>query len=62
MPALVVWGEEDPYIPTSFARDYTDALGGPTELEIVRGAGHWPWVDRPELVDRVAGFLNGAGP
>ena len=61
-PALVVWGEEDPYIPTSFARDYTDALGGPTELDIVRGAGHWPWVDRPELVDRVAGFLNGARP
>ena len=22
------------------------------------GAGHWPWLDRPELVDRVAAFLR----
>jgi hypothetical protein len=25
---------------------------------VVAGARHWPWLDRPELVDRVAGFLS----
>ena len=24
-------------------------------------AGHWPWLDRPDLVETVAGFLAG-GP
>ncbi len=56
-PALVVWGEEDPYIPTSFAGAYADALGGPTRLEIVPDAGHWPWLDRPETVELITGFL-----
>ena len=24
---------------------------------VVEGAGHWPWIERPEVVDRVAAFL-----
>ncbi|MGI8673840.1 MAG: alpha/beta fold hydrolase [Thermoleophilaceae bacterium] len=56
-PALVLWGEQDPYIPMSFARAYADALGGPTRVEVVPEAGHWPWLDRPELIDTVAAFL-----
>ena len=59
-PALVLWGERDPYIAPSFAAAYTDALGGPVETEIVGGAGHWPWLDRPEVIDRVAEFLDAA--
>ena len=55
-PALVLWGTEDPYIPTSFAHDYADRLPA-AQLELVSGAGHWPWLDRPELVDRAARFL-----
>jgi len=27
-----------------------------------RGARHWPWLDKPELVDEVAGFLLGERP
>jgi pimeloyl-ACP methyl ester carboxylesterase len=57
-PALIVWGESDPYLDTRFARAYADALGGETHLELVE-AGHWPWLDRPETVDRVARFLAG---
>jgi pimeloyl-ACP methyl ester carboxylesterase len=57
-PALVVWGEHDPFLPTRFAQGYADALGGAATVEIVK-AGHWPFVDRPELVDRIAGFLAG---
>ena len=56
-PALVLWGERDPYIPTSFAHAYGDALGA--EVEVLDGAGHWPWIDRPETVDRVSRFLLG---
>lgn len=58
-PALVLWGQEDPYIPTSFAHDYAAHLGGPTQVEIVPGAGHWPWIDRPEVIGTVVGFLAG---
>ncbi len=59
VPALVAWGMEDPYIAAHFARDYADALGGAELLEL-SGAGHYPWLDRPELIDRVLEFL-GAG-
>lgn len=56
MPSLVIWGTQDPYIPEHFAAAYAVALGG-AELLSVPGAGHWPWLDRPELIDRVLEFL-----
>ena len=56
-PTLVVWGERDPYLPTRFAQDYANALGGPAEVAIVPGAGHWPWFDAPEVVTKVTDFL-----
>lgn len=58
-PALVLWPTEDPYIGPEFGPAFADALGGETRLEMVERAGHWPWLDRPELVDRVAEFMNG---
>jgi len=60
-PALVVWGERDPFLPTKFAQAYADALGGETEVDIVERAGHWPFVDRPDLVAQIARFLGGGG-
>jgi pimeloyl-ACP methyl ester carboxylesterase len=60
-PALVVWGEADPFVPAAFAEAYAAALGGDARAERIAGAGHWPWVDRPETVDRVAAFLAGEG-
>jgi pimeloyl-ACP methyl ester carboxylesterase len=59
-PALVVWGDRDEYLPTKFAELYAERLGGETRVEIAEGAGHWPWVERPELVETVTGFLRGA--
>jgi pimeloyl-ACP methyl ester carboxylesterase len=56
--ALVIWGADDPYLPKRFAFDYGQALGGETTVEIVDGAGHWPWIDQPRLVDRVCDFLS----
>ena len=37
---------------------YAEALGNAEHREL-EGAGHWPWLDRPELVDDVAAFLAG---
>ncbi len=59
MPALVVWGQADPYIPARFGRDFARALPD-AELVELKDAGHWPWLDRPDLIERVAGFLAGA--
>ena len=56
-PALVLWPTRDPYIGAEFGQAYADALGGPAELEMV-DAGHWPWLDRPELVERVTSFVR----
>jgi pimeloyl-ACP methyl ester carboxylesterase len=55
-PALVVWGERDPYLPTRFADAYSDALPD-ARVELVAGAGHWPWVDDPSVIDRITEFL-----
>ncbi len=58
MPALVLWGMCDPYIPARFATDYASALGDAQLVELPQ-AGHWPWLDDPGVIDRVADFLNG---
>jgi pimeloyl-ACP methyl ester carboxylesterase len=58
MPALVAWGMKDPYIPARFGREYAAALSHAELLELP-DAGHWPWLDRPDLVDRLVDFLGG---
>jgi pimeloyl-ACP methyl ester carboxylesterase len=57
MPALVAWGMRDPYIPARFGREYANALAHAELLELP-DAGHWPWLDRPDLIDRVVAFLS----
>jgi pimeloyl-ACP methyl ester carboxylesterase len=58
-PSLVVWGDRDPYLDATFADAYADALGGEVEVLHLHDAGHWPWHDRPDAIDRVATFLQG---
>lgn len=58
-PALVVWGGRDPYIPPEFGDAYAARLPN-AEVVALEDAGHWPWLDRPEVVERVTAFL-GAG-
>jgi pimeloyl-ACP methyl ester carboxylesterase len=55
MPALVLWGERDPYIPASFGERYAHALDA--ELVSLPRAGHWCWLDEPSVIDRVVAFL-----
>jgi pimeloyl-ACP methyl ester carboxylesterase len=57
MPALVIWGLKDPYIPERFAADYAEALER-SELVELSDAGHWWWLDRPDAIERVSDFLT----
>jgi pimeloyl-ACP methyl ester carboxylesterase len=54
--ALVVWGMRDRYLPGRFAAAYAARLPG-AELVEAPEAGHWPWIEQPELVQRVIRFL-----
>ncbi len=55
-PALVIWGNRDPWIAPALGEATTKRLARAT-LESV-DAGHWPWLDQPALVDRVAEYLQ----
>jgi pimeloyl-ACP methyl ester carboxylesterase len=57
-PSLVLWGDRDPYLGPNLADEYGAALGGEVTVEHVAGAGHWPWLDRPEVVTRVRDFVT----
>jgi pimeloyl-ACP methyl ester carboxylesterase len=56
-PVLIVWGERDPWFGPELAGAYASRLPRAT-LERV-DAGHWPWLDRPALVERLAELLAG---
>ena len=58
-PTLVVWSDEDPYIPARFGAEYCEALGGDCELALYEGAGHWFWLERPDAIERVTRFVAG---
>lgn len=60
-PVLVLWGEDDPYVPAEFASRYADTLPD-ARFRLYARAGHWPWLDRPEIVADVWEFLaDGTG-
>lgn len=56
-PALVVWGGGDTYLPVEFADRIAEALGGEANVRVFDDASHWPWLDRPEVVDLVGKFV-----
>jgi pimeloyl-ACP methyl ester carboxylesterase len=48
-PTLVGVGELDPIFPIAAAEETAAALpGGLARLEVVEGAGHFPWKDAPD--------------
>lgn len=59
-PALVLWGVDDIYLPRRWAAAYAAALPN-AELVELEDAGHFPWIDRPEAIDRVVTFLTSGG-
>jgi proline iminopeptidase len=62
-PALVVTGSHDPVTPVAASEEIVAALPDGARLEVLDGAGHFPWLDAPdrlrellsELIRAVAG-------
>jgi pimeloyl-ACP methyl ester carboxylesterase len=52
IPALVVWGEHDPYLSSSFAQEQRQAFPS-AEVHVLPASGHWPFADAPETVERL---------
>jgi pimeloyl-ACP methyl ester carboxylesterase len=50
--ACVVWGEQDPYLPSAYAERQRDFFPR-AELHVLPGLGHWPFIDDPEAVESV---------
>ena len=57
-PALVIWGKQDPYLPSSLAAEQKQAF--PTaDIHVLDKSGHWPFMDYPQTVhDLVIPFLR----
>ncbi len=52
IPALVIWGKQDRYLPASYAERQREAFPL-AEVHVLDGSGHWPFVDLPETVERL---------
>jgi pimeloyl-ACP methyl ester carboxylesterase len=52
IPALVIWGEDDAYLPSSFAAEQVRAFPS-AEVHVLPAIGHWPFADAPETVERL---------
>jgi pimeloyl-ACP methyl ester carboxylesterase len=64
-PALVIMGTADPDFPdpAAEARLTADRLGGPADVLMVDGAGHYPHAERPDVVSpAVRAFLAATRP
>ena len=61
-PTLVCVGELDPIAPVAAAQEIADALpAGLARLEVLDGAGHFPWLDDPtRYFGTLAGFVVAA--
>ncbi len=52
IPALVIWGEDDAYLPSSYAHEQERAFPS-AEVHVLPASGHWPFADAPETVERL---------
>lgn len=58
IPALVIWGGGDPYLPVPLAERQKEAFPS-AEVHVLPGSGHWPFIDDPATVTRLlTGFLR----
>jgi pimeloyl-ACP methyl ester carboxylesterase len=57
VPALVIWGKGDSYLPSSYAERQREAFPS-AEVHVLADSGHWPFADAPEMVEGLlVGFL-----
>ena len=59
-PTLVVFGEQDAFVPASYADDFVAGMAA-AQSAIVPGAGHMAQLERPDEVIRVVTEFLGAG-
>ena len=59
IPALVIWGEGDTYLPSSYAYRQREAFPS-AEVHVLPASGHWPFADAPETVERLLVEFLGA--
>jgi pimeloyl-ACP methyl ester carboxylesterase len=52
IPALVIWGEHDAYLPAKYAARQRDVLPS-ADVHVLPASGHWPYADAPETVKRL---------
>lgn len=52
VPTLIIWGDKDQEVPRSSMQIMARGIRG-SQLEIFEGAGHFPFVDRPDRFNRV---------
>ncbi len=58
LPALILWGERDKYIPVTHGEAFRDGIAN-SEFKLVRGAGHLPHLDAPEeCIELMSSFLR----
>jgi pimeloyl-ACP methyl ester carboxylesterase len=60
VPCLLIWGEKDNLIPIEYYEKFKQNLSeSKTKNEIIKGAGHAPFVERTALVyDKLCIFLS----
>jgi pimeloyl-ACP methyl ester carboxylesterase len=56
-PALISWGDRDPWAAPDTAETYAAALKNAT-VEHLPNAGHWPWLDDAAALDRLIKALG----
>lgn len=59
LPALVIWGEHDAYLPASYAERQREAFPA-ADVHVLPASGHWPFADAPETVERLLTEFLGA--
>ena len=58
LPALVVWGTKDAFVPVAVAERQREAFPR-ARIELLAGSGHWPQLDAPAATDAlVTPFLE----
>ncbi len=49
-PAMIIWGEDDPYLPVSLAKKQLDAFPN-ASVHILTECGHWPLFEQQDAVN-----------
>ncbi len=57
IPALVLWGERDPWLGAELAQSFAARFPA-AAVRRFPDAGHWPWLEQPAMIEQVSEFLG----